>query len=139
VLRQQEDESPVADLGLYPKKVNDGGRPAPFGARITFDDPSGPITIDPAEWGGNPVLTRARGPEHAIYDVLTEPMSAAAIAEAAGQSERNVKRILSDHPRMFVDLSGNASGGKGHAKLWARHAPERSLWYQDRDDEEVPL
>jgi hypothetical protein len=139
VMRQQEDESPIADLGLYPRKINDGGRPSPFAARITFDDPSGPITIDPVEWGGNPVLTRARGPEHAIYDVLTEPMSAAAIAEAAGQSERNVKRILSDHPRMFVDLSGNASGGKGHAKLWARHAPERPLWYQDRDDEEVPL
>jgi hypothetical protein len=32
VLRQQEDESPVADLGLYPRKVNDGGRPSPFGA-----------------------------------------------------------------------------------------------------------
>ena len=140
VLRQQEDESPIADLGLYPRKINDGGRPAPFGATITFDDPSGPITIDPTQLRGlGGIINRVRGPEHMIWDVLDEPMSVAAIAEAVGQSERNVKRILSDHPRMFVDLSGNAAGGKGHAKKWARFANEPRRWYQDRDDEEVPF
>lgn len=139
ILRQQEDESPVADLGMYPRKVNDGGRPSAFGVRLHFDDPSGPITVNRADLRTNGVLNRVRGPEYVIYDTLSQPMTVAEIAEAVGQSERNVKRILAEHPRMFVDLSGNRLGGQGKAKRWARVDGESRRWYDDHDDEEVPF
>jgi hypothetical protein len=132
VLRQQEDESPIADLGLYPKKVNDGRRPAPFGATITFDDPSGPITVEPAQLRGTGKLSAVRGAQHTIWDVLNQPLTVTEIVEATGLTERYVKQVLGDHPRMFVDLSGGAGGGRGRPKQWAR--VEVRMPYQEEDD-----
>ncbi len=143
VLRQQEEESPIAELGLYPKKVNDGGKPAAFGARLTFDDPSGPITLEPEPLRGmGGVLSRVRGPQHAIFDVLTEAMTVPDIAAASGVSERHVKRILADHPRMFVAVSGSDAGGRGNPKRWGRVENDRRYWYEDDEAgyaEEVPF
>lgn len=133
VLRQQEDESEIADLGLYPKKVNDGRRPAPFGARITFDDPAGPIAVTSESLSSTPALSRVRGQEHAIYDVLQRAMTVAEIAEETGITERHVKRLLADHPKLFVAVSGSDAGGRGNQKRWGRIATETKLWYQDRD------
>lgn len=138
VMRQQEDESPVADLGLYPRKINDGGRPSPFGATITFDDPSGPITIDPTQLRGTGILSTVRGIQHVIWDVLDQPMSVKAIAEATNKTERYVKDILGNHPRLFVDLSGNRGGGRGNEKLWAR-VEIRQPYADDDRDEQVPF
>jgi hypothetical protein len=138
VMRQQEDESPVADLGLYPRKINDGGRPSPFGATITFDDPSGPITIDPTPLRGTGILSTVRGIQHVIWDVLDQPMSVKAIAEATNKTERYVKDILGNHPRLFVDLSGNRGGGRGNEKLWAR-VEIRQPYADDDRDEQVPF
>lgn len=134
VMRQQEDESPIADLGLYPRKINDGGRPAPFAARITFDDPSGPITIDPMEWGTNTVLSRARGAEHTLFDSLVRPKTVTSLADETGLSERHIKRVLADHPKLFVMVSGSESGGRGNPKLWARAVADQKQWWQDKDD-----
>lgn len=141
VLRQQEDESPVADLGLYPRKVNDGGKPSPFAARITFDDPSGPISVDASDLRANGVLTRVRGPEYAIFDALDRPRTSGELADATGISERHVKRLLTDHPRMFVAVDGNPKGGRGNATRWARVDNTQRYWYSDRDEEdtEVPF
>jgi hypothetical protein len=134
VMRQQEDESPIADLGLYPRKINDGGRPAPFAARLTFNDPSGPISVDPIAWGANTVLSRVRGAEHAIFDVLARPQTVTWIAEETNLSERHVKRVLADHPKMFVTVSGTEFGGRGNAKYWARVARGQKQWWQDKED-----
>lgn len=134
VLRQQESESSVADLGLYPKKVNDGRWPAPFGARITFEDPSGPIGIDADGLSDKGVLSTVRGLEHVIWDMLAAPMPIDKIAEAAGKSERYCTDKMKAHPRMFVEITGNIGGGRGNKKRWARvdlRAP-----YADRDDVE---
>lgn len=135
VLRQQDDESSVADLGLYPKKVNDGRRPAPFGARITFDDPSGPVVIDAEplhSMGG--AIQRVRGAEHAISDALSLPKTVTELADATGLSERHIKRTLADHPRLFVMVSGADVGGRGNAKKWARVASDQKYHWQDRDE-----
>lgn len=135
VLRRQEDESAVADLGLYPKKINDGWRPAPFGARIKFVDPSGPITLEAEtlhEMGG--VLNRVRGAEHAIADIMTRPLTVSEIAEQTGFSERHVKRTLSDHPQTFVTVSGSDVGGRANAKLWAKVSHDQKQWWQDKDE-----
>jgi hypothetical protein len=120
VMRQQEDESPVADLGLYPRKVNDGGRPSAFGATLTFDDPSGPITVTQTPLRGTGVLSRVRGAEHTIWDALTRAMTVEEIAEESGLTERYIKDTLRDHPRMFVDLNPEIKGGRGKTKQWGR-------------------
>jgi hypothetical protein len=120
VLRQQEAESPVADLGIYPRKVNDGSRPAPFGVRVTFDDPSGPIAVDASDLRSNRVLREVQGIEHVIWDVLSTPMTADDIADAVGKSERTCKDAMKAHPRMFTEVSGHAYGGRGKRPVWAR-------------------
>lgn len=117
VLRQQEDESVIADLGLYPKKVNDGKRPSPFGARITFEDPSGPISISSDALSNKGALSTARGLQHVIWDMLAAPMLAEEIAEATGKSERHVKDEMKKHPRMFVEVQ---AGGRGIKSKWGR-------------------
>lgn len=138
VLRQQEDESPVADLGLYPRKVNDGGRPAAFGATITFDDPSGPISVEPTPLRGAGILNRVRGAEHQIFDALTYPMTVEEICEATGLKERHVKQTLADHPRMFADLDPQNRGGRGRPKQWARAEYQAPRQYPDDQDDELP-
>jgi hypothetical protein len=138
VLRQQEAESSVAELGLYPKKVNDGRWPAPYGARIVFDDPSGPVTVDTNDLRSNRVLSAVRGFEHVIWDLLARPMSVEEIAEATDKSERHCKGILHGHPRMFTDVSGNAGGGQGRKKLWGRAAVNQP-YAADDDDAELPF
>jgi hypothetical protein len=139
VFRQQEEESPVADLGLYPRKVNDGGKPAAFGATLAFDDPSGPITIDPTPLRGNAALNAVRGFEHVLWDLLAQPMLAEVLAEATGKSERHCKDTMKNHPRMFVEVTGT-QGGRGLKTAWAR--AETRLPYAESDDyerdQEVP-
>ncbi len=138
VMRQQEAESSVADLGLYAKKVNDGRWPRPFGARITFEDPAGPVTLDLDDLRGKGQLDTVRGIEHTIWDALNLPLSARAIAEATNKTERYVKDILSNHPRMFTAVPGTGTGGRGNEKMWAR-AEVRSP-YSDADfEEQVPF
>lgn len=130
VLRQQEAESSIAELGLYPKKVNDGRWPAPYAARIVFEDPSGPITMDAGDLRANSVLSAVRGEEHVIWDLLAAPMLAEAIAAAVGKSERHVKDVMKAHPRMFVEIQ---AGGRGVKSTWAR--VEARMPYADPDDE----
>lgn len=135
VLRQQEDEASIANLGLYPKKVNDGQRPSPFGARITFVDPSGPVTIDAESvrsMGG--AIQRVRGAEHAILDVLNLPKTVSEIADETGFTERHVKRVLADHVSLFVMVSGDSHGGRGNAKKWAKAARDQEWLQHDRDE-----
>lgn len=132
VLRQQDDESTVAELGLYPKKVNDGSKPRPFGARITFADPAGPVSIDAEDLRQNTVLSAARGFEHVIWDMLGQPMLTEEIAEATGKSERTIKDTMKAHPRRFVEVS--AGGGRGQKKMWAR--VEIRAPYSEPDDSE---
>jgi hypothetical protein len=135
VMRRQEDESSVADLGLYPKKINDGKRPSPFGARITFDDPSGPVAVEPESLGGlGGNLNRIRGAEHAISDILDVPLTTAEIADLTGFSERHVKRTLADHPQRFVMVSGADHGGRSNAKKWAKVSRDQKQWWQDNDE-----
>lgn len=133
VLRQQEDESPIADLGLYPRKINDGGRTAPFGARLTFEDPSGPITLETDELRGKGTLDTVRGLQHVVWDLLSEPMTVKAIAEATNKTERYIKDVLAAHPGMFTDTTGNRGGGRGQEKRWARI--ELRMPYAEPDDD----
>lgn len=146
VLRQQEDESPVADLGLYPRKINDGGRTSPFGARITFEDPSGPITIDSDTLADKGALSTARGPQHVIWDMLAAPMLTEDIAEAIGKSERYCKDVMKNHPRMFTEVRGNLAGGRGQRQQWARveirapyAEPPEDFDFSDYSDEPLPF
>lgn len=142
IMRQQEDESLVADLGLYPRKINDGGRTAPFGARLTFDDPSGPITLDPDNVRDNPALNTVRGLQHVIWDMLAAPMLTEEIAEATGRSERTCKDMMKGHPRMFVEISGNAGGGRSQKQQWARietRVPYVENVYGEYVHDEVPF
>jgi hypothetical protein len=132
VLRQQEDESSVADLGLYPKKVNDGKRPRPFGARITFSDPSGPITVDADDLADKGVLSTARGPQHVIWDMLAAPMPTEEIAAAMDKSERYVKDVMKAHHRMFVEIPAK----RGVKQQWAR-VDVRAPYPEPDDDETV--
>ncbi len=142
VLKQQEAESPVADVGLYPKKVNDGGKPRPFGARVEFEDPSGPVSVDLDGLSGKGRLDTVRGVEHTVWDVLIRPMSVKAIAEATNKTERYLKDILSNHPRMFSAVPGTGTGGRGNEKMWAR-VEVRSPYSDPPDDysfeEQVPF
>lgn len=139
VLRQQDDNSPVADLGLYPKKVNDGGKPGAFGVRLAFDDPSGPITVDAGDLRANSVLSSVRGLEHVIYDLLARPLTVEEIADATGKSERTCKEAMKAHPRMFVEVTGNETGGRGRKQMWGRR--EVGTPYRDDNDydDEVPF
>lgn len=130
VSRQQDEESPIAELGLFPKKINDGGKPASFGAKLTFDDPSGPICVDTCDLRANRVLNAMRGPEHVIWDLLAAPMLAEEIAEAVGKSERHCKDVMKAHPRMFVEI---AAGGRGVKSTWAR--VETRMPYADPPDD----
>lgn len=134
VVRQQEAESSVAELGLYPKKVNDGRWPAPYGARITFDDPSGPVRLGAGDLRTNSVLSAVRGFQHVLWDLLVQPMVAEAISEATGKSERHCKDTMKAYPRMFTEIAGNASGGRGRKPMWGR--VEVSLPYVERDDDD---
>lgn len=142
VLRQQESESVIADLGLYPKKINDGGRPSPFGARITFEDPSGPISVDPDGLANKGVLSSVRGLHHVIWDMLAAPMLAEEIAEATDKSERHVKDMMKAHPRLFVELK---AGGRGVKSTWGRaevRAPYNDPpdgYSFDEDETDVPF
>jgi len=140
VAKQQEEQSAIADLGLYPRKVNDGGPPGAFGVTIGFTDPDGPITVDPTQLRGNGTLSRFRGPEYTVRDALTGPMTAEELVEVTGLSLRAVKGALLGHNRMFVDLDPDIRGGRGKAKRWARldRSGPASLPYAD-DDDEVPF
>lgn len=138
VSRQQDANSPIAELGLFPKKINDGGRPGDFGAQLTFDDPSGPITLDSAPLRSlSPVINRLRGPQHVIFDALATPLTVEEIKDATGLTERYVKQILGDYPRMFVDLNPEIKGGPGKKKRWGRVTTEQHYWYEDREAEQV--
>jgi hypothetical protein len=143
VLRQQEDESSLADLGLYPKKVNDGRWPTPFGAKISFEDPSGPVKVTPEGLRGKGVLSAVRGLQHVIWDMLAAPMPIDEIAEATGKSERYCTDTMKAHPRMFTETSGNLGGGRGRKKTWARVELRQPYIesYDDGDDvvDEVPF
>lgn len=142
VAKQQEQQSPVADLGLYPRKVNDGGQPGAFGVTLGFTDPDGPITVDPSQLRGSGQLSRYRGPEYTVWDALTGPMTADDLVEATGLSMRAVKGALLGHPRMFVDLDPDSRGGRGKVKRWGRlgRSDPTSLPYADDDDvAEVPF
>lgn len=133
VLRQQEAESSVAELGLYPKKVNDGRWPAPYGAAITFEDPSGPITVAAGDVRKNHTLSAVRGFQHVLWDLLVQPIPIDEIAEATGKSERHCKDTMKDHPRMFIETTGTR-GGRNQKAVWGRIEP--SLPYVERDDYE---
>ena len=77
-----------------------------------------------------------------IYDVMDSPKTVAELIELTGISERHVKRLLTDHPKLFVAVSGSVTGGRGNPKRWARVARETRYWYEDQDDmeeEELPF
>lgn len=142
VLRQQEAESSVAELGLYPKKVNDGRWPAAYGARIVFEDPSGPVVVDVGDLRANSVLSAVRGFEHVLWDLLSHPLTLSELAEKTGKSERHCVGILHAYPRMFTETSGNDGGGRGRKKMWVRveiRAPYTEPEYDDYVDEELPF
>lgn len=137
VAKQQEQQSAIADLGLYPRKVNDGGQPGAFGVTLGFSDPDGPISVDAASLRGTGTLSRFRGVEYTVLDALDGPMTVEALADATGLSERSVKGALLGHPRMFVDLDPAIRGGRGKAKRWARmerSGPASLPYADDRDD-----
>jgi hypothetical protein len=132
VYRHQEQESSVADLGLFFKKVNDGSTPRDIGAVLAFDDPSGPVTIEPSSVRGTPELAIARSSVQRAFDALTRAMTYKELSEACGLTERTLKDILPQHSRLFTKVRDGGPGGAGNATVWARAMrPEDSLPYVD--------
>jgi hypothetical protein len=62
VQRVQEEDSPILDLGLYNRKVNDGARVAPLGLRFEFG--TGRTTITRTDLGTVPDLAAEIGRAH---------------------------------------------------------------------------
>lgn len=142
VLRQQEAESSLAELGLYPKKVNDGRWPAAYAACIAFDDPSGPVAIGAGDLRANRALAAVQGFEHVLWDLLSLPLTLKELADKTGKTERHCVGILHAHPRMFTEISDNAGGGRGRKKMWGRVEIRAPYADDDRDeyvDDELPF
>ncbi len=120
ILRYQEAESSYADVGIYPRKCNDGARPAAFGATVRFEDPAGPIYIHQGNGQLSGTLARARGPEHALLDALEGgPLTVKEISDRVKMTERQVESILDGHARLFVQTREGGKG-KGNAAQYGR-------------------
>jgi hypothetical protein len=118
VLRYQEQESALANVGFYPRKINDGARAADFGVNVTFEDPGGPVSINATAINATPHLMKARGPEWQLFEALDGEATVTALSKKTGIGERRVKDLLEGHPKMFVQL--DPGGGRNHPAIWAR-------------------
>lgn len=132
VLRYQEQESSIANVGFYPRKINDGARGADFGVNVHFDDPAGPVVIESAALRETPHLLKARGPQWQVFEALDGRQTVKALAERTGFGERRVRDLLEGFPRLFVRVFDG--GGRGNAAEWARAVISGArLPYSDED------
>lgn len=101
IQREQEQESSIAALGLFCRKVNDGTKPSDFGVNVFFEEDGGPVHLLAADMRLTPVLQATRGREWEIHGVLDGPMTVAEIAERIGAKANSVHKTMERHPRLF--------------------------------------
>jgi hypothetical protein len=121
IQKYQEQESSVAALGLFNRKVNDGMKPADFGLNLFYNDPYGPIQVVAADMQLTPELQAVQGREFVLAGLVTRPMTYAQMAEASGWPVNTVKSIVRRNPRVFCQVDGpetDAQGGRGNVVHW---------------------
>jgi hypothetical protein len=121
IQRQQEQESSVASVGFYCRKVNDGAKPADFGVNVFFEEDGGPVHVLAADLRLTPQLNQTRGVEYQIHAALDHPMTYVEIAEAIGNTAEYVRKRIAKHPRLFERAEETRTdGGRGVVTRWQR-------------------
>jgi hypothetical protein len=101
------------------RKVRDTSQVKDFSLLWTFDDPEGPITVEPTQR----LASTNRDPETRLVELLrsSAPMSKSAIADELMLSERTVTRIFNRDPDFFVRTENPdtaTKGGRGKKTHW---------------------
>lgn len=116
IRRAEESPPETIDLGLFPRKANDGQRVRPFALTVRFDGQDGPIRFDRGDLTDSPdligrtnVSTRIRVALRA--GALTTPE----LAEESGASEATVRYTVRKMPDV-VQL--NPGSGRGKPATW---------------------
>lgn len=119
VNRVQDQESDLAELGLYCRKNNDGRKPGDFGVNLFFEGDDGPITYAVADLRQSPKLNATRGPEYAVAEALTQPSTVEDLVELTGLTAALIKHTLIGNPQRFRREAASG-GGRGVKTIWAR-------------------
>jgi hypothetical protein len=127
VVRVQEEESDIVDIGLYCKKTNDSRKPKPLGLRLTFTATGGPVLIEPSELALVPELEARRPIKSRIYDLLKREgwLTIGQIAEETGEKPGTIGVMLRRERALFVMQPASTQlGGRGHPARWGVLARE---------------
>lgn len=120
IQRAEEQEGNTLEVGLYCRKNNDGRKPADFGVQFHFEDPNGPITIEPAELRATPRLMQSQRPEEQVWQALEEPRTLEELHDLTSIPVSSLKKTLYQNPKRFMNQANTEAGGRGQRGVWAR-------------------
>jgi hypothetical protein len=136
VERVQEEESDQVNIGMYPRKVNDGRRPRPIGLRLLFCGEEGLVMVEPAELTEVPGLAERLPLRDQVLGALRaarEPLSAEEIAEVLrpNASDTELRRLADTVGRLLRRMRGGevvavgeeGQRGRGHRLRYGLAAP----------------
>ncbi len=104
----QDEETSRIDVGLFPKKKNDGPKPRPISLGIEFEGLNGPVVIQRTDMGAVPELQKQRPLRWQIWDVLTEPRTIPEIVMMLPREGDDPKLLEKLKEKIDTALTGNA-------------------------------
>jgi len=124
---EQDENSPLATVGLFQRKWNDTGRLKDFS--LTFEFSPGQIDLFPAELRDSTMLRQVQGLRWVIWDAIgAAPMTVEDIGKATDMGPMKVRATLNRYKAMFEIVPGDGP------RLWQRKA-DYVVLEQDRNSE----
>jgi len=106
----------VIDLGIYPRKGNDGPKHRDLALRVAFDGLAGPIAFDEQDLIDVPDLAQGQSMPTRLRQMLKRgKASLIELAEAVDSTPDKVRTTLN---RMPDTIALEPGGGKGHPSVW---------------------
>lgn len=123
VRRVDSEDSPDIRVGFFNKKANDDRRQKAFGVVVHFEDPNGPVTIEPYDLADEPELARGLSIPSRITRILSRgPRLTSQLAEECDEDPESIRRACT-RLRKAGSIHGSVIPGEKEAtwRLAALH------------------
>ena len=128
VVREQDEDADVIDVGWFHTKANDGRLMRPVAFNLSFVERVGPVTIKQAKLRDMDGISQRRTNRARLIEALRDgPNTVVALAEVIGASVEVTGAELrrGHHKSLFVQLPSSITpGGSGRPVMWALRAKE---------------